>query len=389
MISCKNVHIVTNLYTGGAEMMLYKLLSHINRERFEPIVVSLMDEGTLGDCLEALDISVYTINMKRGLPTIPSFWQLIHTLSQIQPDLIQGWMYHGNLAAQLTSYFLHTSISVSVLWNIRHSLYSLDYERARTRFIIQLSTQLSNFPQKVIYNSRVAASQHESIGYCHDNTVVIPNGFDTEKFAPSSGARMSVRKELRISINTILIGLIGRYHSMKDHDNFLQAAASLRKHCPDIDIQFLLVGRGVNWDNQHLYKLIKELGLTEKIHLLGERKDIPRLSAALDIAASASYSEAFPNVIGEAMSCGVPCVVTDVGDSAWIVGNTGRIVPPRNPQLLARGWKELIDMGAEPRKALGKAARDRIIGNFSLGSVVAQYESLYENVLARKLKEKS
>ena len=374
------IYIITGLSTGGAEMMLYKLLSYINRQRFEPIVVSLMDKGTLGTPIEALGIPVYTINIKRGIPTMLSFLRLVRAVSQIQPDLIQGWMYHGNLAAQLVSYFLHNS--VSVVWNIRHSLYSLEYERVKTKWVIQLCAKFSHLPRKIIYNSTRAAIQHQSIGYCPDKTLVIPNGFDTDKFTPSPEAVTNVRQEVGIALNTILIGRIGRYHPMKDHDNFLQAAAFFKKNYPDIDVLFILVGRGVDDNNQHLCGLVKELGLTESIHLLGEREDIPRLTAALDIASSSSaYGEAFPNVIGEAMSCGIPCVVTDVGDSAWIVGETGRVVPSHNPQALANAWKDLIDLEREERKNLGKAARSRVLEYFCLDSIVAQYEELYESLI--------
>ncbi len=116
----------------------------------------------------------------------------------------------------------------------------------------------------------------------------------------------------------------------------------------------------------------------------GVRADIGRFTAALDIASSCSYSESFANVIGEAMACSVPSVATDVGISAWIVGDTGRIVPPRNPEALADAWRELIELGAAGRKALGTAARSRVTNYFSLASVVQQYEGLYESVVEQR-----
>ena len=379
----KIVYIITDVSIGGAQMMLYKLLSRMSRERFTPVVVSLMGQGTVGDRIEALDIPVYTIEMKSGKPTPASIWRLIRTVRQLKPDLIQGWMYHGNLAGQLTRGFVPKP--VPVLWSVRISLYSLGYEKSITETLIQLCAKLSYLPNKVIYNSKISAKQHEKVGYRTDKSVVIPNGFETEIFTPSEEAVSYVRRELAIPLNTLLIGLIGRYHPVKDHPSFLEAAALLLKNYPDLTVQFVLSGAEVDCDNQSLCGLVKELGLVDRIHLLGERQDIPRLTAALDIASCSSYTEAFPNVIGEAMSCGVPCVVTDVGDSAWIVGNTGRVVPPRNPEALANAWKELIDQGAEGREVLGKAARARIIEYFSIDSVVAQYESLYESAIAGKL----
>ena len=383
-ISRKNVvvlYIVTGLYTGGAEMMLYKLLSRINRERFNPVVLSLMDRGTFGDRLEEKGIPVYTIGMKPGMPTPAATWQLVAQVRQINPDLVQGWMYHGNLAAQFARVL--SLQKFPVFWGIRHSINSLASEKKLTQFIIKLGSINSKFVKKIAFVSQISKSQHEALGYSSKNSCVIPNGFDTSIFKPSVEARKTVRADLGLPENAFLIGLIARYHPMKDHANFLGAAAKLLKSCPDV--HFVLVGTEVEPQNLSLHQLIEDCYLFNQVHLLGERSDIPRLTAALDLATLASaYGEAFPNVVGEAMSCGVPCVVTDVGDSAWIIGDTGRVVPPRDDKALANAWKELIELGTDGRKALGEAARDRISESFSLDSVVAQYEQLYESVLTKK-----
>jgi glycosyltransferase involved in cell wall biosynthesis len=374
------LHIITGLSTGGAERMLYNLLSKTNRHRFEPVVVSLMDRGTYGDRIEALSIPVYTINMKQGMPPTPNaILRLAHIVRKIKPDLIQGWMYHGNLAAQLAHLF--SKKPSNSLWGIHHSISSLNNEKKTTSAIIKLGSLLSKLPAKIIFVSQTSKLQHEALGYCIENNHILPNGFDTSLFTPSVEARLSVRKELGLPEDSLLIGLFGRYHPMKDHANFIKAATFLLKDYPNV--HFLLAGTEVDRENHLLHKLIQDLGLFNQIHLLGERSDMPRLTAALDIATSSSaYGEAFPMVIGEAMSSGIPCVVTDVGDSPWIVGNTGRVVPPKEPEALACAWKELIVMGSDARQALGKAARTRILESFSLEKVVAQYENLYETVLA-------
>ncbi len=141
----------------------------------------------------------------------------------------------------------------------------------------------------------------------------------------------------------------------------------------------MLCGDAVHWENHELVGWIDAAGIRERCHLLGRREDIPRLNAALDLASSSSCGEGFPNVIGEAMACGVPCVVTDVGDSALIVGDTGRVVPPKNPEALAGAWRELIERGPEQRHQLGAAARCRVGKHYSLQAIVAQYEKLYED----------
>ncbi len=383
----KIVYVSTGIGTGGAQIMLYHLLSRINRERFSPVVISLMDHGIIGDRIAALDIPIYTIGMKQGKPTLASIWRLVHTIREINPDLIQGWMYHGNLAAQLANFVFVFIGQKPVLWGIHHSITALKSETKLTQLIIKLGAFLSPYVEKIIFVSKNSKVQHEALNYSIDKTCVIPNGFDTDLFKPSQEARSNIRKELNLDQEAVLIGLICRYHPMKDHNNFLQAAALLLKKHPNI--HFILAGTNVDKNNHHLYQLIQELGIVERVYLLGERSDMPQLTAALDIATSASaYGEAFPLVVGEAMSCGVPCVVTDVGDSAWIVDHTGKVVTPRNSQALAEAWQELIVMNLDERQALGKAARERIIECFSLDSVVAQYEELYTTILAEKSAKK-
>jgi len=378
----KIVYTIVGLTTGGAEIMLYRILSKINRDLFSPYVVCLMDRGTLGDRIEALGIPVYTLGMKTaGAPTPNVIWKLVNIIREIKPDLIQGWMYHGNLAAQFASLFVGKQIPV--FWNIQGTVYSLKLEKQMTAAIIKLSAYLSRFTSKVIHVSQVGKIQHEALGYDKKNGCVIFNTVDTSLFVPSEAARADIRAELGLPENAFLIGLVCRYHPMKDHANFLQAAAHLLQEYPDI--HFALVGTGVVKENESLYQTIEQLGISHRTYLLGERSDMPRITAALDIASSASaYGEGWPLIVGEAMSCGVPCTVTDVGDSGLIVGNTGWVVPPKNPEALAKAWQESIELGAEGREALGKAARTRVIECFSLDSVVASYERLYESAMTQR-----
>lgn len=370
------IFIITGLATGGAEMMLLKLCSKLDRRRFEPYVISLSDKGVIGPRIEALGIPVYALGMRPGRPSLTGLLRLRKLVSTLRPNLVQGWMYHGNLAASLAAG------SAPVVWGIRQSFYGLDKERVLTRWVIRLSAVISQYPRTIAYNSRTSARQHEAFGFDTSRTCIIPNGFDTEVFRPDENARIGIRQELGLGDDVILIGLIGRYHPMKDHRNFLNAAALLCKEFPDV--HFLLVGYEVNAGNPALSAMIEEFGLGNRVLLLGERKDTPQLNAALDIASSASaWGEGFANVIGEAMSCGVPCVVTDVGDSAWIVGDAERVVPQRDSVALSTAWKSLIMLGRGERQALGIRARQRVIEKFSLESVVKQYEVLYESLIAR------
>ncbi|HKO41868.1 MAG TPA: glycosyltransferase [Pyrinomonadaceae bacterium] len=378
----KIVHIISDLVVGGAEMNLYRLLSGIDLARYQTTVVTLRDGGELRERIKALGVEVYSLGMRPPAPSPGSLVRLIRLMRRLDPDLIQGWMYYGNLAAQFAAPLL--SRRPVTVWGVRQSIYSLTREKPMTALAIWLSARLSKRPAAIIYNSTKGAVQHESIGYEGGKSRIIYNGFDLEAFAPSQKARLSVRAELGLPPDAMVIGLIGRYHPAKDHANFLSAAAILAKDHPEI--HFVLSGRGVHRENRTLGAVMKPLGFNGNVHLLGERKDVARLMASFDISVSSSAREGFPNVVGEAMACGVPCVVTDVGDSAKLVGSTGLIVPPRNPEALAQAWRELVAMGASSRTQLGHAARERIRDNFQLPSIIGQYEELFTSVLQKRRK---
>ena len=373
----KVLHIINDLSIGGTEIMLAKLLSRTDRELFEPIVISLNGISPLGDQIRELGIPIESLGAKSGVTNILSLLRLIRAIRRLSPDLIQGWMYHGNLAGQLGAMFARRK--VKVVWNIRQSLSSLDDEKPATARAIKLGGRLAKWPDLILNNSQKSVAQHAALGFPADKTLVIPNGFDTDTFIPSPEARASVRAELGVPDNTVLVGRIGRYHHTKDYTNFLKAASFVLRDHPDV--QFVVAGKDVDWNNDELRRRVQEFSLVERIHLLGERFDIPRLTAALDIAVSSSHAEGFPNVIGEAMACAVPCVVTDVGDSRALVGETGKIVPPREPEALAAGCNELIEIGRGPGVQLGLAARQRIITHYSIASVARWYESLYQHLV--------
>jgi len=377
----KILHIISGLSTGGAEMMLYKLLSVIDRGVFEPVVISLTDEGSLGNNIKNLNIPVYKMEMNAGFPNPFKVWRFIKLIRKINPELIQGWMYHGNLAALLAKWVL--SNHVPLLWNIRHTPDDLKKEKRTTARVIRLGVRLSAQSDRIIYNSKVSAQKHESMGYDNKNRSIIPNGFNCEQFKPFDNAKSKLRHSLGLKKETLLIGLVARYHIMKDHVTFLCSAGKLNKIYPEI--HFVLVGQGVDKNNHLLIKLIEDLKIRKNIHLLGKRMDVDKITAGLDIAcSSSSWGESFSNAIGEAMACGIPCVVTEVGDSAWIVGETGIVMKPRDEKALTKAWVTLIELGSEGRARLGRSARQRVIEHFSINIVVKQYEDLYRDILSTK-----
>lgn len=375
------LHVITGLSVGGAEMTLYRLLSAMDRKRFDPAVISLTGDGPIGDRIRRLEVPVHTIDLRPGVSGFGAVGGFLRVLRTQRPDVIQGWQYHGSLMAQLGQLGLRDR--PPVLWNIRHGIHAHRDEKRTTAALMKIGARLSRRAERVIYVAQASALQHEALGYPADKRMILPNGFDLDRFAPRDDARLSVRQELGVSPSTVLIGKIARYHPAKDHANFLTAASHLARSHPDV--HFVLAGIRVDPTNAPLLRLVTSLNLEPRTHLLGQRDDTDRLFAALDIATSASSSEAFPNAVGEAMACGVPCVATDVGDSALLIGESGRLVPPRQPHALALAWHDLIDMGRDGRVALGLTARRRIAEQYGLRSVVARYEELYADLRDRWL----
>jgi glycosyltransferase involved in cell wall biosynthesis len=368
------LHVITGLNTGGAEMMLLKLLTASRSSIWEPCVISLMKVGAIGKRIAALGVPVVDLGMRRSVQSIARSAALIRLTWRFRPHLIQGWMYHGNLAASLAG--ICRPQRPPVLWGVRQSLYDITDERRTTAAAIRLGARLSRHPAAIVYNSETSADQHEALGYRADRRVLLPNGFDTDTFRPSPDLRAQLRQELGLDENTVLVGLVARHHPLKDHRSFLHAAGHVAR-CHR-NVHFVLVGHDVTGDKPELSEIIAQEGLQDRVSLLGERSDIESLTAALDIACSASKAEAFANVIGEAMACGVPCVVTDVGESRRIVADTGVIVPRGDPQALASGILQLVEAGAGVRASLGMAARRRIEAEYSLPVIARRYDELYD-----------
>lgn len=370
--------IIASLSTGGAQMMLLKLLSRIDRSIYDPSVFCLTDIDVLSQHFREMDIPVSLINMKPGIPDLGGLVRLTSELRQVAPRLIQTWMYHADLIGGLAACFAGR---VPVIWNIRHSDLNPATDKRSTIMTAKLCARLSrSLPRRIVCCAESARDIHVQLGYSKDKFEVIPNGFDLAAFQPNASAQSQVREELGLRPNDFVVGLAARYHPQKDHRNFIVAAGRFASRFPQS--RFILCGDGVDRQNQELVDWTKETGVPEKFLLLGKRTDMPAVTAAFDIACSASLcGEAFSNTIGEAMACGVPCAVTDVGDSAFIVGATGQVVPPGDPAAMAGAWETFIALGREGREALGERARARIIEKFSLDSVVHRYECLYQQVL--------
>ncbi|AHG91034.1 glycosyl transferase group 1 [Gemmatirosa kalamazoonensis] len=366
-------HVITGLETGGAERMLHKLATRLDPERFHTVVVSLRERAAMAEPLERAGAEVHAAGLSLARPSPRALARVGAMVRQARPHVVHGWMYHGNIAASLARMARFTR--APVLWNVRASIDGFATMKPATVAAVKLGARLSRHPRRIVYNSREGARQHEAIGYASGRATVIPNGFDCDAYAPQPAVGARVRAELGIPHDAIVLGQVARYDPMKNQEGLVHAAAALRA---GRDVHLLMAGRGVDARNERLAALVRELGLSDRVHLVGERGDVPALMAALDVLVSPSNClEGFPNAVGEAMASAVPCVVTDVGDAAWIVDDTGMVVPPWQPEALADALRVMVALPAERRAALGAAARERVRAHFSLETVTAAYEELY------------
>lgn len=370
----KICHVITDLNTGGAQTALYRLVQTLGPPAYRHVVVALGAPGTMSAQLaEAAELHHLGMHPGRLLPH--EVLRLRRLLRASGCDVVQGWMYHANLMSAMAGW----SGATPVVWNIRHSLHALEHEKRTTRWVIRAGARLSRRPVRIIFNATISRTQHVAFGYDEARSVVIPNGFDTDAFAPSAGERARLRTELDIAPDALAIGLVARVHPMKDHANFLQAAKHLAATCPRC--VFVMAGEGADAANRELRARIDASGLRDRVRLCGRRADIASLDNALDIACSASaWGEAFPNAIAEAMACGVPCVATDVGDASEIVGDTGVVVPPRDAVALSAAWAKLAALGEEGRSGLGRRARRRVVERYGIGPGARRYAELYRTV---------
>jgi glycosyltransferase involved in cell wall biosynthesis len=371
--------IITGLSTGGAETMLLKLLERLDRQRFSAYVISLTNLGELAPRIEALGIPVAALGMRPGLPSPSGFIRLVHLLRNLRPDVVHTWMYHADLLGGLAARIAGVS---AIGWCIRNSNLDRDKTKLATRVVVGLCALTSKWvPSRILSCSEMAREIHVSRGYVAEKMVVVPNGFDLARFKPDSDVRSRIRAELGVADQAPLVGLIGRFDRLKNHVGFFEAVGLLHKRMPQVHL--VLAGQGVDTENSVLMQVAAEARVSANTHFLGLRNDMPSLMAALDVLALPSFGEAFPNVLGEAMACGVPCVVTDVGDSASIVGDVGRVVASGDMIGLAREMEALLVLPAAVKTGLSERARARVEQHFEIGAVVRQYEDFYETLLAK------
>jgi glycosyltransferase involved in cell wall biosynthesis len=358
--------LIRSLDYGGAERHLLTLVRALNKERFSVTVLYFYGGGRLEDELRASGVRMISLG-KRGRWDLFGFtWRLVKQLRALRPDFLHSFLVEPNLLTVLLKPLLP---SVRVVWGVRASRVHFENYDRFSRLTFRLQCFFSRFADLIIFNSERGRDYHLSQGFPAQKSMVIHNGIDTDAFKPEPEARSRVRSELGVAADALLVGCVGRLDPMKDHPTLLRAAQVVCREREDV--RFVCVGGGPVEYLSELQSLAGELGVADKVIWAGARSSMAATYNALDLLVSASFSEGFPNVIGEAMACGVPCVVTDTGDSALIVGEVARVVAPRDPAALAA---KIISSLEEEGDETSARLRARILENFSVERMAAETE---------------
>ncbi len=371
--------LIRQLNLGGAQQQLLALAHGLDPEKYKLTILTFYSGGLLSARLAELPrVNYISLNKGSRWDLLGFFFRLARHVRKIRPHILHGYLGVSNVLAVLLKPLLPKT---RIVWGVRAS--DMDWKQYpwHERFVFNLQRSLARFADLIIVNSQAGFDFLRGRGFPERKLLVIHNGIDTQRFLPNAEARRGLRSEWQVRDNEILIGLVARLDPMKDHFTFLYAAALLARERDEA--RFICLGDGPKEYQHSLQALAEELQLHARLMWSNGRDDMPAVYNAFDLLASSSaYGEGFSNVIGEAMACGVPCVATDVGDSARIVGATGALVAPANPRGLAAAYQRILDETPEQRRARGEHARQRIVENFSTTALVQKTSEALTNLLA-------
>ncbi|MBK1830937.1 glycosyltransferase [Verrucomicrobiaceae bacterium R5-34] len=378
----KVLHLVNDVGYGGAQVLLKRLSIGLKQQGFDQTVVSVLPIETIGKLapeFEQAGIPVRSLNMDGPLQGLSGLVKLGRILRDEQPDLVQTWMFHSALIGEFARLF--TLKKIKTLWSIHHTYLGKESSKMGTRVIHRCLAWVSAaLPEKIIYCSKAGLDLHHASGFAPAKSELIFNGTDTEVYRPNQAANDQLRAELNIPVGAPVVGMAGRYHPQKDFANLLRAFAKVQKVIPQAHL--LACGPEVTRDTDALRELADACPHSEQVHLIGPRRDMVNIYPTLDLGVlSSCEGEAFPLVLGEAMACEVPCVATDVGDSALIIGDTGKIVPPRDSTALAKEIVSMLQLSDHSYRHLAQRARKRVQEHFGLHTYIDAHASLYHQLL--------
>mgnify|MGYP006268262395 CR=1 FL=1 len=371
------LHCITGLEVGGAEWMLCRYLRALGSEARRHRVLSLMRPGPLAREIESFGVAVDSLGLRRGAVGSGAILRLRRSIAAARPDILQGWMYHGNLAASVGGAI--AARRAPVIWGVHHSIDDIGNEPAMTRRVIRLSALLSRRVAAIAYCARISAEQHARLGFSGERATVLQNGVDVSEFRPRPGARDRLRALCGFPAESFVLGHVARAHPMKDASALVRATAALRAR--GVPAHAVLIGAG-HPDGPARAEAVA-LGVSDHVTALGARSDVPELLSGFDVFVLCSaWGEAFSLALTEALASGVPTVATDVGDSAEIVGADGAVVPARDLDSLVRAIEALAALTREERVAIGLSGRRRMTEELSLERYVERMTELHRTVLS-------
>ena len=374
------VHIIIGLNIGGAELMLKRLIeSHNTNNTIKHFVISLTNMGPVGRQLMDTGIAVYSLGITNIINVPFAFFELRSLLVKIKPDIVQTWMYHADFFGGIVAKSIGCD---NILWNVR----STNIHKGGSKITIvirKICSILSKYiPRKIICAAEASRIEHEKVGYVKNKMIVIPNGFKHQTAVNKYFSKIDFRAGVGLQKGHVVVLSVGRFSEVKDHKTFIKAADLVAELIPNV--QFLMVGRGVTRENHNLMRMLKEVKNPDIFVLLGERDDVTDFMLASDVFCMHSKTEGFPNVLGEAMLCGLPCISTDVGDAKYLLNNSSWIVQPSNPNELAHKLYQLLSLPESERVVLGNIAAKRIRMEFSIDKMSRGYLELYKAIYANK-----
>ena len=370
----KVLHIITGLKKGGAETLLFNLCKFDKQNNHTIISLSDVEDSELPPNYP--NVTVHSLNFPNGRIKIPGLFKLYKLIKKIKPNIVQTWMIHADLIGGIVARFAGIR---NIFWGVHHTVLVKGKVKYSTSLILKFNAFLSSFvPKKIIYCAEKSRTIQESLGFKKSKGIVIQNGYDLDNFFQNDSLGEVFLKELDVSEDAFVIGHVGSYDPLKDQNSLIEALTVLNQK--QFNFTAVLVGKNLDKNNNELVSKIMENGLSDHVHLLGIRNDIPSIMNAIDIFMLSSLSEAFPNVLNEAMACGTPCITTNVGDASLIVDNTGWIVYPKDPKSLA----DAVIKAADEKKLDNdkwinrkKECRQRIAKNFTLEKMVTRYGEVW------------